>query len=226
MSIKLILFDLDDTLYPEMEFVLSGFKVISKAIEEEFHVSCDYVLNLLLEEFYNDRKLVFNRVMAKLDLYTEDRVQWLITLYRTHKPEIHLYQDAAEVLPILRSRFCLGMITDGYPLTQRLKVEALGIEKYFHRIVYTWEKGKDYSKPSPQPFVDVVSDLALTPKEAIYVGDNLEKDFKGPRAIGMKSVQILRDGIYKNAVAPKDSYYPDYQIMSLMNLISLVENLD
>lgn len=225
MPVRLVIFDLDDTLYPEMQFVISGFGEISRAIGREFHIDSNRVFDLLLREFRDDRRFVFNRVLVKLNIYTEDRVQRLVALYRNHRPRIRLYRDAMEVIPILKSRFYLGMITDGYPPTQKQKVKVLGIEKYFDHIIYTWEKGQEYAKPSPQPFIDILRWFLLRPEEAIYVGDNLEKDFRGPRMIGMKSVMVLRGGIYKDVIAPGQDYYPDFQIPSLQHLVKLVENL-
>lgn len=225
MPVKLLIFDLDDTLYPEMQFVISGFREVSRVIGQEFHIDSNRVFALLLREFRNDRRFVFDRVLVKLNIYAEDLVQRLVALYRNHKPRISLYRDALEIIPILKSRLYLGMITDGYPPTQKQKIKVLGIEKYFDRIIYTWEKGQEYAKPSPQPFIDILEGFLLRPEEAIYVGDNLEKDFKGPRRIGMRSVMVLRDGIYKNVIATEQDYYPDFQIPSLQNLVELIEHL-
>lgn len=222
--IRLIIFDLDDTLYPERDFVMSGLREVAKYMEQRFHIDRNAALRLLLEEFYRDRKYLFDRVLKQLRLYRVDYVQELVEIYRTHKPAITLYPDAAEVLPFLTRRFRLGMITDGYPFTQKQKVKALGIEEYFSKIIYTGEK-PGYSKPSSKPFVDMLASFSLLPSEAVYVGDNLEKDFKGPREIGMRSIRVLREGIYRNVQAPDGSYLPDFEVTSLFELILLIDTL-
>lgn len=217
--IKLIIFDLDDTLYPEIEFVKSGFRIVSERIEKDFSIDKDYIFHKLWEEFIRDRKFVFNRVLRNIGLYNEEYLNELITLYRTHRPLISLYDDAKTILPILRDKFYLGIITDGYPTTQRLKVESLGIEKYFKKIIYTWEEGEYYSKPSSKAFVDMLNYFSCTSKQAVYIGDNIEKDFKGPKEIGMLTVKILRDdGIYRDLSPPDENYLPDFIINSLFDL--------
>lgn len=219
MGIKLLIFDLDDTLYPEIEFVKSGYKKVAEFIEMDLGINSDYIFRLMLEKFNEDRKFVFDRLLKDLGSYNDDYVRRLIDIYRSHRPDIDLYDDAKKVLPLLKDKFHLGLITDGYPITQKLKVEALGIEKYFEKIIYTWEKGKNYSKPSVNPFIDMLRYFSYTPKEAIYIGDNVEKDFKGPKETGILTIKVLRNGIYKNAVPPDDSYEPDITINSLLDLL-------
>ncbi len=146
-------------------------------------------------------------------------------MYRTHNPDIHLYEDAKKILPYLKNKFLLGLITDGFPITQRLKVKVLNIEKYFNSIIYTGEKGENYSKPSISPFIDMLDEFHIQPNEAIYIGDNVEKDFKGPKDLGMISIKVVRDGIYKNSVSPGKDFEPDYVINSLFELDNLLSKL-
>lgn len=219
-NIRLIIFDLDDTLYPEIEFVKSGFRKVAEFIERDLGINRDFIFQTLLEKFNENRKFVFNRLLQEIKI-SDDYLFKLIDIYRTHKPKISLYDDTKKVLPLLKNRFHLGLITDGYPITQKLKVEALGIEKYFEKIIYTWEKGMRYSKPSVEPFLDILEYFSCAPREAVYIGDNVEKDFKGPKEIGIFTIKILRDGIYKNSIPPDDSYEPDFIIGSLLDIEDL-----
>lgn len=206
-----------------MAFVLSGFKEVAKEIGRKLGIDYGCVFSLLVKEFRKDRKRVFDRVLQRLGYHDMGYVRELVEVYRGHKPKIRLYQDAAVVLPILRTHFFLGIITDGFPLTQKRKIQALGIKEYFDGIICTMEKGQDYVKPSSKPFIDMLWKFSLSPEEAVYVGDNLEKDFKGPNEIGMKSIRVLRRGIYRDAVAPDESYCPDFEITSLLELPGLLE---
>ncbi len=222
MSIKLVIFDLDDTLYPEIEFVMSGFREVSKIIAKDFKISCNYIFKMLKNEYKKDRKFVFNRVIEEFESYDVDYVKKLVDIYRTHKPKINLYDDVNKILPILKNYLYLGIITDGYPITQMLKIKALEIESYFDKIIYTGEK-EGYSKPSSLPFLDILREFSLSPYEAIYIGDNIEKDFKGPKEIGITSVKISRNGIYKNAIPLDESYKPDSTINSLLEILDVFE---
>jgi len=224
--IKLVIFDLDDTLYPEIEFVMSGFRTVAKVISQDFGFDTDKIYGLLIEAFEENRKFVFSRVLEYLEIYNEDYLNKLISIYRIHKPEIHLYKDAEEMLPYLKEHFLLGLITDGFPTTQKLKVQALNIERYFNSIIYTGEKGENYSKPSISPFIDMLNKFHIQPNEAIYIGDNIEKDFKGPKDLGMISIRILREnGIYRDSIAPRKDFEPDYTVSSFFDLGNLLGKL-
>ena len=224
--IKLVIFDLDDTLYPEIEFVMSSFRTVAKVISQDFGFDTDKIYILLIKAFEENRKFVLNRVLEYLKIYNEDYLNRLVSIYRTHKPEIHLYKDAEEMLPYLKEHFLLGLITDGFPTTQKLKVQALNIERYFNSIIYTGEKGENYSKPSISPFIDMLNKFHIQPNEAIYIGDNIEKDFKGPKDLGMISIRILREnGIYRDSIAPRKDFEPDYTVSSLFDLGDLLGKL-
>lgn len=224
--IKLVIFDLDDTLYPEIDFVKSGFKTVAGVISEDFGFEVNKVYDLLIRTFEKDRKFVFNRVLEHLNIYSDDYLSKLIYLYRTHKPEIRLYEDAKEIIPYLREDFLIGLITDGFPTTQRIKVKTLNIEEIFDSIIYTGERGKDYEKPSILPFRDMIESFQIKPYEAVYIGDNVEKDFKGPRDLGMFSIKVLRpNGIYGNSIPPSKDFEPDFAISSLCELKKLLKVL-
>uniref|UniRef100_A0A7V6CE31 HAD family hydrolase n=1 Tax=Thermodesulfobacterium geofontis TaxID=1295609 RepID=A0A7V6CE31_9BACT len=222
--IKLVIFDLDDTLYPEIEFVKSGFRTVSLIISQDFGFDSNYVYNLLIEAFNENKKFVFNRVLNHFGIYNEDYLSYLVSVYRNHNPEIRLYKDAEEILPHLKKHFLLGLITDGNPYTQKIKVKALNIENYFDYIIYTGEKGDKYRKPSIYSFLDLINKFYIKPNESVYIGDNLEKDFKGPKDIGMFTIRIVRNnGIYRDSIAPSQDFEPDLVINSLFELIDLLK---
>jgi len=224
--IKLVIFDLDDTLYPELDFVRSGFKVVSMIISRDFGFDSNHIYRLLLDLFNEDKKFVFNRLLSELNIYDSEYLDKLIFIYRNHYPNISLYEDAKEILNQFKENYLLGLITDGSPNTQRLKVKALNIESYFNCIIYTGEKGENYKKPSVYPFLDMINCLRVKSRETVYVGDNLEKDFKGPKDIGILTIRVLRDdGIYKNSIAHKNDFEPDYVINSLLELKEILKIL-
>ena len=72
----------------------------------------------------------------------------LLEIYRTHRPALRLYPDAAEAIATLAPKYRLAIITDGYLPPQRLKVEALGLRDKCDPILYTEELGRDAWKPA------------------------------------------------------------------------------
>jgi len=109
-------------------------------------------------------------------------------------------------------------------ILQKIKVKALNIENYFDYIIYTGEKGDKYRKPSIYSFLDLINKFYIKPNESVYIGDNLEKDFKGPKDIGMFTIRIVRNnGIYRDSIAPSQDFEPDLVINSLFELIDLLK---
>ena len=68
----------------------------------------------------------------------------------------------------------------------------------------------------------MLNEFHIPPNDAVYIGDNVEKDFKGPKELGMITIKVVRDGIYKNSVAPGKAFEPGYIINSLFELDNLL----
>ena len=222
--IKAVVFDLDDTLISEMQYIMSGFYHVAKNIKKEFSINED-VFQLLCEEFNINSKNVFNRVLEKLDLeYSEDNIKRLIYEYRNHCPNIALYEDAQCVLDILKSRgFRLGLITDGYRETQNKKIEVLNIKEIFNSIIVTDELGEEYWKPHKLPYIKSSEELSVDFNEMLYVGDNINKDFIIAKELGINTLQIVKEeGIYHKVQADLN-YQADFKIYSLLEILKYVK---
>lgn len=191
---KAVLFDLDNTLYPEIEFVKSGFRTVARYLNSRYHFSEDSLFTQMLDILQRDgRGKVFDSLLDNLGLYTEDGVKLLVYLYRSHCPTIRLYED---VLPTLEALKCygtrLGVVTDGMASVQRNKIAALGLQNLFDAIVCADELGKECWKPSTISYKVALDLLQVSPSEAVYVGDDPSKDFVGPNLIGMLTIQVKR----------------------------------
>ena len=192
--IQAILFDLDDTLYPENEFVLSGYRAVAR--ETALRGECEYndAVDCMQTAFYAaGRKEVFPGLLARfpgLCMTLEDMVR----VYREHIPEICLFPGYGSLLEEFGKKYHLGMITDGLPYVQRGKVSALGIEELFEKIIYTWDYGEERQKPHLYPFALMLESLRITPESALFVGDNPEKDGRGALDAGMVYVRVKHPG--------------------------------
>lgn len=223
---KAVIFDLDDTLYPEVDYVISGFMAISSEISKHYNLDATMVLYKMVNLFKLDRRNVFNRLLDSLNVkYSDDYITYLVDEYRNHMPQIKLYEDADYIIKYLyNKRIKLGIITDGYKIAQRNKIKALNIEKYFDCIIITDEWGKEYWKPHRRPY-DVAKDmLGVEYEEMIYVGDNVIKDFVTPNILGMTTVLVFRkEGIYSgNKVKVEEIYKPNYCVSSLYEIEELI----
>ncbi|HHU75810.1 MAG TPA: HAD hydrolase-like protein [Firmicutes bacterium] len=228
---KAVLFDLDDTLYPEITFVKSGFKAVASYLRlqcKNLGYGEQDIFDKLMQylKIYGRGK-VFDYFLNGFDLDVEYYVPLLVHAYRTHALDISLYPGAATVLQNLRCRgFALGIITDGMASVQKRKLEALGLKKMVDVIICTDEIGKDFWKPSTIPYKIALDYLNVRPGRAIYVGNDITKDFIGARAINMHTVQIK----HKNVAAQDeegigDAYKADYVIHALGEIYEILNCL-
>ena len=222
--LRAVVFDLDDTLYAERSYVFSGFQAVAVWAEKQLGIPCDQGFDELCRLFYaGSRGTTFNSWLAAHDVAPPVWVPQMVQVYREHLPQIAPDPEALELLPRLRQRYRLGLVTDGYVSVQKRKLASLDIGSYFDAIVFSDELGPDSWKPSPQPFARVLQKLALAGQEAVYVADNPNKDFLGARKLTMRTVRIRRpDGVYRHLEPPSAEYAPDDEIHNLQDLESLL----
>lgn len=218
--IKAVLFDLDDTLISELDYVKSGYKAVAVYLEPIVHLSVDTIFTLLWELFQVDSKMVFNRFFDSLNIkYRKEQILELISIYRNHEPNIQFYDDVLPFLKYLKeSNIKTGIISDGFLETQKAKLEAIEANKYFDKIILTEELGREYWKPHPKAFEMMKEAFACEWEEMIFIGDNPEKDFYIKQIFPIKTIRIDREKqVYRLAVYLKD-IKEDVRINDLRNL--------
>ncbi len=183
-----VIFDLDDTLYSEKEYVRSGYKAVADSFE----------MSELAEEMwqvFESHGKPIDAVLAKHDLI--HRKEEALHTYRFHKPDIHLYPGVEDMLARIGECKKIGIITDGRPEGQRAKLAALGLCRY--ECIITDELGGiEYRKPNDTAFRLMQSKLQTPFDRMVYVGDNIKKDFIAPEQLGMKSIYFKNaDGLYR-----------------------------
>jgi putative hydrolase of the HAD superfamily len=189
-ELKAVVFDLDDTLYPQIEFKRSGFRAVSKWLAERHPLGEDMIyaaLTRVMEERGPSHPFLFDEALALLGLPAELTGE-MVNVFRAHRPEISPYPGVMEMLSRLRGRYRLGLLTDGLASVQRNKVAALGIVNCFDAILYSDEMGTN--KPDTRLFVWFEERLGLSGHDLGYVADNPAKDFIGARARGWRTIRV------------------------------------
>ncbi len=193
--ITTVVFDLDDTLYDEIEYCKSGFAAVAEFLGNLPEAPpARHIFTALWEQFTaGNRTRTFNTALDELSMdYNDDLIGELINVYRNHSPKITLPEDSRDVLRELSTKYTLALLTDGFLPAQKLKVQALGIEKYFKLIVYTEELGRQCWKPSPAGFEKIMQSLKSKPENTAYIADNEKKDFIAPNKLGFLTIQLIR----------------------------------
>ncbi len=212
--ITTVVFDLDDTLYDEIEYCKSGFAVVAEflANRPESRPSsmgkgeappAERIFAVLWEQFTaGNRTKTFNAALDELGIgYDDELIGELIEVYRNHKPKITLPQDSRDALCELSTKYTLALLTDGFLPGQQFKVRALGIEKYFKSIVYTEQLGRECWKPSPAGFEKIMQALKVEAENMVYIADNEKKDFIAPNKLGFSTIQLIRPARIHRAVS-------------------------
>ncbi|MFJ7680013.1 HAD family hydrolase [Peribacillus sp. NPDC097198] len=219
--IKAIIFDMDDTLYEEREYVLSGFFAIDNYLNQ---INIDGFYKKAVRLFDRGvRGTIINDVLESMGiLYSENFILFLVELYRNHIPKITLLDDAKVVIETLRPKYKLGLLTDGYIKTQQNKVKALGVDGYFDIMIYSDSFGREHWKPSPTPYLELMKKFQCEGPELIYIGDNPMKDFITAKKLDWMTVKIEREtGEYKDTLISEE-YKADYTINTLYELLELL----
>lgn len=194
MSIKAVVFDLDDTLYSEYDYVLSGFNAVAAFVDipsaaDEFKTLFDASRNNVFDRFAQAHRL------------PSDVVAEMVDVYRRHEPKISLSAEVENTLVELRKNgYKLGIITDGRPEGQRAKIKALGLDGLVDKIIVTDELGGvEFRKPAPVAFTKMAEELGVGVEEMLYVGDNPQKDFAVKRFLPIKTARVYGGGVYAYA---------------------------
>jgi len=203
--IQAVIFDLDDTLYPERQYVRSGYAA-----------ACDHLRSAMgkdgpFEQFLWNRFCRGEAAGAFDDLsktyklrLSDSDIRELVNVYRTHRPDVRPYESIPDLLGMLHGRFKLGLLSDGFLPAQRLKLEALGLGRFFEEVVFTEDIGRDAWKPSPAGFERIAELLGASHRACAYVADNPAKDFVAPNQLGWLTIRYLQPGqVHADESAPQ-----------------------
>lgn len=181
---SVICFDLDDTLYKEIDFVSSAYREIASW--------CGHPeISDQMMEWFHQGKNVFMELNHAFGLSIE--IADYLQVYRNHHPSIRLDEDVIQALDsISKEGVVLGLITDGRSISQRNKINALGLDKWFadSNIIISEEFGSE--KTNKRNFVFFMDKYPSA--DYSYVGDNPRKDFLVPNQLGWRTIMLEDDG--------------------------------
>lgn len=215
----MIVFDLDDTLFPEIDYVHSGYRAIGRELERHGIMNETEAVESLMASDNTARG--FDDLSARIWVSNPGSnfdARWMVNTYRYHTPDIRLDHQTEDTLSQLCDKGVkLGIITDGRSATQRAKIKALGLDRFVHadNIVVSSEIGAD--KTSGLPFL-TIAERNPDEREFTYVGDNPAKDFRWPNAMGWDTVMLLDKG--QNIHSQRINVPPDYRAHHMISSIT------
>jgi HAD superfamily hydrolase (TIGR01509 family) len=167
------------------------------------------------------RQLGFARTLQRFRAegavpWTEDQeaalVDRLVVTYFHHRDlDPALFLDTLPCLNALRSRFRLGLLSNGSRLP-----ETIGLGGYFESVVFAQDHR--VAKPDRAIFEVVERGLQVAPDVCVLVGDHPLNDVAGAKRSGWRSVWIDRTGDGTYPTPFENGERPDAIIGSLAEL--------
>ena len=178
-QVKGVIFDLDDTLFDEKEYIKSGFKAIAEYL-------CIIGADDRLWSYFEKGKLAIDEYLEEIGV--PEKKYECLAIYRSHIPKIELKHEIKTLIAKLKANgIKVGIITDGRPVSQRNKILALGLDVIVDDIIVTDELGgEQFRKPCDIAFRIMQRKWLLPFEQMAYIGDNINKDFQAPRQLGMR----------------------------------------
>lgn len=225
--IRAVLFDLDETLYSFKEANAHAVGVVADRFEKEtgfpherfdeenwrlFHKQCERVglqagchsRGVRFQMFCEEHGFPLRLAAPMNDLFWNSFLEVM-------KP----YPGAAETFDEIRARgLRLGIGTNMTADWQLKKLAVLGLIDKIDFVVSSEESGAD--KPDPNLFRICAEKAGCAPNECVFVGDSLEHDVAGSKAVGMRPVWIMPD-------SEKRAAHPDIEsIRALPELLAIL----
>lgn len=217
--IKAVLFDLDDTLYPQAQWLYGAWRAVAAAAADH-GVDKAALFSALVDIAGegSDRGRIIDRALERTGAVGVP-IEPLVDAFRGYRTgPLQPYPGVPRALAGLSAEVPIGLVTDGDVALQHDKLVALGLEDAFDVIVYSDAYGRECRKPHPLPFRIALAALGVSPDCAVFVGDRPDKDVLGATAAGMRVVRV-RTGEYRGV---EDEIRPWYTGVSVAEAVRVL----
>ena len=220
----IIVFDLDDTLYDEIDFVNNGFNEVANYLKKKFGIDKQKSLPFLKKKFLiNRKKKIINSLLSNLNIkVTKKELTFLINLYRYNNRKIRINKIQLDFLKKLSLNRNIYLVTDGNPKVQQAKINKLKIKRYFKNIYYTSLFGNTAHKPSLKVFSYIIKKEKKKFRDLIYIADNPFKDFKNLNKVNAITIRVLNGYFRRKKLNEKVS---KFKVKNFKNLIKLINKI-
>jgi len=182
---KLVIFDLDDTLYPEREYLFSAYESIAKLVAERTgsneRVYSDYLKNTFIN---GGRGNLLDSFIDAFNLSNTVSIQELLHILRTIHCELFLYRKAKVLLDYIQKEGVMAVIfTNGNLTQQRNKISCLKIRESYPAVAVYY--AAEYEpKPSPVGLNAILQYYNVDSKKVLVIGDSAT-DHDAAKAAGI-----------------------------------------
>ena len=203
---RLILFDLDDTLFDHQYCSRAGLVAVQKACAGRIEKSVDELeaaYRKLLEHWHKkvldgsmsieESRIERFRVLLSREhtVATDGEAQAAARCYRdAYDAAYRPVPGAIEILQRVKAACPIGIVTNHIRSEQVKKIAAIGVEPFIDELVVSDEVG--VAKPAAQVFQTALSRLGGTPDQAVMIGDSWSSDILGATGLGIRAIWLNR----------------------------------
>ncbi len=220
-----VILDLDDTLYPEVDFVRSGYQAVAESLFRRDGINPDETLRVMMDAFKSGNNPFDSLLEAFPGIsYPDSLIPMCVSIYRFHTPKLELPRSSLDFLLALQRRgIRMALVTDGRAVTQMAKIRALGIEEFFspHDILISEEQG--IGKTDIHPWRTIAGHYPEASRFFI-IGDNPAKDFFYPNMLGFTTICLSDKGtnIHSQTSSPSEAHKPQIILDTIAEALPLI----
>jgi putative hydrolase of the HAD superfamily len=233
-AIRLLTFDLDDTLWDFAPALLRAEDVTYRWLQQRVPELCARhsidTLRTIRFELARDEPQLAHRISElrlrgmRHALYeagfdnarAEQIAREAFEIFLHARHEVELFEQAEQTLAQLQTQYVLAAITNG-----NFDIRRIGLDRYFSFAINAEHLPR--AKPHPEPFLTALARAGCTPQQSIHIGDDIDSDMRGAQRVGMYTIWV-------NATAQPwpDNLPPTKQIRHLRELpdaVSAIANV-
>lgn len=185
--IKLVILDLDNTLYDETTY----FKGVLMQFELALQLPLGSVCNSIDHISRSESKDILKDCLQQANVYSLINHELLFNLYKTAQVSLKIYPGVNAYLSQLKIQNCsIAILTNGVVDVQKNKVSNLNFFSKIDKIFYARENNEGNEKPDKQCFINVVDYFGCELIETIMIGDSFKNDYLGAINIGMQALWL------------------------------------
>lgn len=236
-NIKVLIFDLDNTLINYGGVTDKAWELACQRLTEKYEISVDYLIlskeilrinNSIWEDeerrpkgnvsFYELRKSIVKEAFDHLDIHNDEAVEFLVQNYSDCKYEaVYMFEDVPVTLKSLKDKgYIITLLTNGDSKTQRDKLKRFNMNSLFDSVFIDGEQG--VGKPEKEAYKNILRKYQVQPFEACMIGDHYLWEVVAPKKYGLKAIWVNRGEL---GLKGNEDIKADYTIKDIAELLKI-----
>lgn len=225
-QVRVVSFDLDDTLWPVAPVIMRAEQAMRRFLVERYpRVTDQFDLDAMravrvraalehpeMRHDFTFLRLAALRFHAAAAGYPEAMAEEAFAVFFAARNQVELYEDVRPALARLGERFDLYTVSNG-----NADLATVGIVDFFRDCITARDAGA--LKPDRRIYARLIAVAGVAPEQILHVGDDPEADVAGARDAGIQAAWINRAG----SAWPREGAIPGVAVRNLEDLVRALE---